>query len=246
MRFLEEAASQGLSRIKPLDQMAVGKKLSLSQSEMSDAVRSLKAEKLIEYKPASESFAVTNLGIEVVEERKAERKRLNAPGSKVDDPLPDTLTAVQAEIARWETRQYEGAPGSDWWKQVDARLQGLRHKEQRLLATEQPLATTTINNYAPGARTYTHQSQDHSINFIGENTEAVFSQVRQEITKLVPEAEPREAILERLNEVKDATTGHTRMERYNQFMAAASNHVTVLAPVLTPLLQWLVAGHYFG
>lgn len=86
------------------------------------------------------------------------------PSTALTDPMPDTLEALRAELDYWEPRQYEGDPGSNWWEQVRARVEGLRHRENRLLSAKQSVSVTN-NLLGPNSR-INHHSFDQSANLV--------------------------------------------------------------------------------
>jgi hypothetical protein len=86
------------------------------------------------------------------------------PSPALTDPMPDTLEALRAELDYWEPRQYDGEPGSSWWEQVRARIEGLRHRENRLLSAQQSVSVTN-NLLGPNSR-INHNSFDQSENLV--------------------------------------------------------------------------------
>lgn len=89
------------------------------------------------------------------ENQKPENRRLN-------DPMPNSLQDIQAALDYWEMRQHEGQVNSDWWVQVQARIDGLRHRENRLVAAMPPVSITN-NAIGPNSR-FNQNSVDLSTN----------------------------------------------------------------------------------
>jgi hypothetical protein len=81
---------------------------------------------------------------------------------EVTDPMPSALEAIRAELDYWEVHLYDGDPGSKWWEQVQARIEGLRHRENRLLSVQ---PTVTNNLIGPNSR-INHNSVDQSVNLV--------------------------------------------------------------------------------
>ena len=90
------------------------------------------------------------------------------PTYELTDPMPDTLEAWRAELDHWEPRQYEGQPGSIWWEQVRARIEGLRHRENRLLSVQTPMSV--VNNLLGPNTRINHNSVDQSANLATVNS----------------------------------------------------------------------------
>lgn len=86
------------------------------------------------------------------------------PSPAVTDPMPDTLDTIRAELDYWEVRLYDGDPGSTWWEQVRSRIEGLRHRENRLLSA-QPSVSVTNNLLGPNSR-INQNSLDQSANLV--------------------------------------------------------------------------------
>lgn len=84
------------------------------------------------------------------------------PSPELTDPMPDTLEALRAELNYWEPLQFLSNPGSNRWEQVRARIEGLRHRENRL-RTAQPSMSVTNNLIGPNTR-INHNSVDQSAN----------------------------------------------------------------------------------
>ena len=82
----------------------------------------------------------------------------------VSDPMPETLEGIRADLDYWESRLYSGEPSSIWWEQVQARIVGLRHRENRFLA---PISITN-NAIGPNSRNNVN-SVDQSTNQVSQD-----------------------------------------------------------------------------
>jgi hypothetical protein len=91
------------------------------------------------------------------------------PSRRVSDPLPKALEEIRADLDYWQERLYDGDPGSNWWEQVKARIEGLRHLENRILGPRAPVA---ITNNAIGPNSRINQ------NSIDQSTNEVFAGIR--------------------------------------------------------------------
>jgi hypothetical protein len=101
----------------------------------------------------------------------------------------------------------------------------------------QDTRSITYNLSGPNSRINV-QSYDHSTNIVQQDPPAVFSEMRAVLAQLVSEVE-RARILERIQGLEQAhgTPGFTA--RYQEFIAAAANHMALFAPFLPALSSLL-------
>jgi hypothetical protein len=99
------------------------------------------------------------------------------PNPALTDPIPDTLEALRAELGYWEPRQFDGEPGSSWWEQVGARIEGIRHRENRLLSVQPPISV--VNNLLGPNTRINHNSVDQSENLATVNSLSRQSEARR-------------------------------------------------------------------
>lgn len=95
-----------------------------------------------------------------------DRKPAEQQNRQVSDPMPDSLEEIRGELDYWEPRQYLGDPGSIWWEQVQSRINGLRHRENRFLSAR-PSISVTNNAIGPNSR-FNQDSVDQSTNQVSE------------------------------------------------------------------------------
>lgn len=105
----------------------------------------------------------------------------------------------------------------------------------------QPLPTprsVTYNVSGPNSRINV-QSHDHSTNIVHSDSSQVFADMRQTVLSQVALESERTVLLERIEELEktSGTPGFTT--RYQEFIAAAANHMTLLAPFLPALTSML-------
>jgi hypothetical protein len=81
-------------------------------------------------------------------------------------------------------------------------------------------------------------SEDSSVNIVTLSTAEVFGELREIVSKDVPEQD-REALLAKIAEMVKSQGTPSFLECYREFIALAANHLTVLAPVLPALAQML-------
>lgn len=130
-------------RISPMQWVALAKDLGFSDQVRNEAVHQLIAQKLIQFTPqTTQIIALTADGVAL-----ADQLIRQSVGAQVEDPLPNTLDEIHSQLAYWEMRQFESQPNSDWWYQVQARIEALRHKELRLTPVPPTVnATATGHN----------------------------------------------------------------------------------------------------
>jgi hypothetical protein len=106
---------------------------------------------------------------------------------------------------------------------------------------------TAISRNPPGHQIHQHganprayiNSQDFSTNIINEAN--VFEQARKAIESRVGQESERKEILNRLEALEKAKGKAAYVVRYREFISAAADHMTVLAPYI-PALSQLLAG----
>ena len=150
------------TRFQPAEWLNLAKELGLSDAQKREAISSLGALGYIQFKPQStEILALTQEGVTV-----ADALMRHGQSRQVNEPMPDTLEAIRADLDYWEVRLYDGDVGSPWWEQVQARIDGLRHRENRLMLIQAPV-TITNNAFGPNSR-FNQNSIDQSTNQVTE------------------------------------------------------------------------------
>jgi hypothetical protein len=94
------------------------------------------------------------------------------------------------------------------------------------------------NLHGTHARVNIH-SQDQSINVSHQTTENVFADMRQLIQNQISSDTERDYILERLNELEASKGTSSFIEKYQAFIGAAADHMTLIAPFIPLLTQML-------
>ncbi len=117
------------------------------------------------------------------------------------------------------------------------------------------LVPTAMTNSAPGApkladAIYFHgpnarinlDSTDNSTNIASVSHDSLFVQIKEKASSIADETE-RQDVLTRLDELEKARGSAGFMQAYQNFIASAANHMTLLAPFM-PLLGQLVSQHF--
>jgi hypothetical protein len=169
-------------RFKPAEWFAVTKELAFTDAQRNEAVMSLRSSGLIQFTPEStQIIAFTSDGI-----TKGDALLLQQKNRDVRDPMPETLDAIRADLNYWEEHLNDGDPGSNWWEQVQARIIGLRHRENRYLTS----VSITNNAIGPNSRNNIN-SLDQSTNRVSQD-----SAEKPDMMKRALESETRTSRLE--------------------------------------------------
>lgn len=99
-------------------------------------------------------------------------------------------------------------------------------------------SSTVYNLHGPHSRINIH-SQDNSINISHQLTENLFADMRQVIQANIQDKEERDEILQMLEELQAAKGTNNFTDKYQRFIAAAANHMELLAPFIPALTQML-------
>ena len=82
-------------------------------------------------------------------------------------------------------------------------------------------------------------SADHSTNVIGDQAEEVFSQIRELLTGAVADSNELDLLLERVENMELSLESGSFTKAYQDFIAAAAAHITLLGPALPALTALL-------
>ena len=107
-------------------------------------------------------------------------------------------------------------------------------KLRKITAVKSPVPHKTVYNInGPGARVNIG-SVDNSTNVVNLSPTELFSHIREALPD-----DAGESVRSRLNELEAARGTPSALGAYQEFMAAAANHMTVLGPFLPALAQLL-------
>jgi hypothetical protein len=108
-------------------------------------------------------------------------------------------------------------------------------------APRAPKLADTIYFHGPNAR-INLDSTDNSTNIASMSHDSPFIQIKETAHSIADETE-RQDVLTRLDELEKARGSAGFMQAYQNFVASAANHMTLLAPFM-PLLGQLVSQHF--
>jgi hypothetical protein len=117
----------------------------------------------------------------------------------------------------------------------------LTHWEIKYRRSDAPLAPTQtiINNISGHNARVNIGSTDNSVNQTVVNSEKVFSELVEALRKNAAQDEARDRLLTLVEDMRSGASKGTFKEKYQKFIAAASNHMTIVAPFLPALTQFL-------
>ena len=107
------------------------------------------------------------------------------------------------------------------------------------LEKAKPAATEITYNVSGQHARVNVNSTDNSVNISNETSQAIFEELRSLINDNIKNQEERNALLSQSDELEASVGTHTFMEKYQEFMAKAANHMTVLAPIMPTLSNLL-------
>jgi hypothetical protein len=102
--------------------------------------------------------------------------------------------------------------------------------------TNQMAANITYNLHGNNPRININ-SQDYSINIA--NSKIVFDEIRKTIESEIQDENLKRDLQNKVAEMEQSVGKNTFLPKYSEFVALAANHVTVFAPLLPALTQFL-------
>jgi hypothetical protein len=118
----------------------------------------------------------------------------------------------------------------------------MRLEQESLPAVSTSISPGTITNiyhlHGHGSRVNVNSS-DTSINHVAVNSSQLFSGIRASISEGVADEGEKGELLARVNELEASADSPAFATRYTDFIAAAANHMTLLAPFFPALAEVL-------
>lgn len=103
----------------------------------------------------------------------------------------------------------------------------------------QPTIGVQHNYHLSDQARINYQSVDQSTNTVGVNVSELFQEIREAIEGRVLAAAEQKELLRKVDELQAAQGSGRFMEKYQAFIAAAANHMTILGPFIPPLTTLL-------
>lgn len=111
--------------------------------------------------------------------------------------------------------------------------------DRRRLMTKKSEGSTTIYNVQGDNARWNFNSTDKSVNVITKSSGDFFVALRERIQAGVAEGEERTKILEAVTALEQSHGKASFAQRYTDFVAAAANHMALLAPFIPALTEML-------
>lgn len=121
---------------------------------------------------------------------------------------------------------------------MPAHFQSKVRRQSRGTPTPKPAQQVVYNVTGDNAR-INIGATDASTNIVNIQESALFVKLRYAIEQSVEDAEAKHRILVAVAALESEAGKPTFLHKYNEFMAAAANHMTVLAPFVPALTQML-------
>jgi hypothetical protein len=115
------------------------------------------------------------------------------------------------------------------------------HFQTKVRRSDEPVASpqTVINHIVGNNARVNINSTDNSLNSIVENSPEIFDKLASALAKNVYDKGERDALLNSIKELRAAVQTSTFTEKYQEFIASAANHMTIIAPFIPALTALL-------
>jgi len=133
-------------------------------------------------------------------------------------------------------QQLTGDHNLPQFNEILIKLENARVESTRNAARKEPQVNQVFNVHGPNARVNI-ESTDNSTNVVHQG--APFSELRRAIESGISDGVERIAILQRLSDLEVATDRESGAKRYQAFIAAAADHMTLIGPYLPVLGHWV-------
>jgi hypothetical protein len=117
------------------------------------------------------------------------------------------------------------------WNQIERKRLMSKKKDQ-------PNVTNVYHIHGNNPRWNTN-STDNSLNVVITSHDQVFADLRKQIESSVPAGDEQKDVLEKLTALEQATESRSFGKRYAEFISAAANHMTLIAPFIPALAEML-------
>lgn len=103
---------------------------------------------------------------------------------------------------------------------------------------DQPNVTNVYHIHGNNPRWNTN-STDNSLNVVITSHDQVFADLRKQIESSIPAGDEQKDVLEKLTALEQARESRSFGKRYAEFISAAANHMTLIAPFIPALTEML-------
>lgn len=126
--------------------------------------------------------------------------------------------------------------GSRALKEIHANIERRRLRKEHAAASQ---SVTNVYHISGHNVRVNSNSTDNSVNIVSVSQEEVFSTLKHEVVEKIQDSEERQEILSKLDVLQGAQGTKPFGERYTEFIGAAANHMTVIAPFIPALTELL-------
>ena len=154
-------------------------------------------------------------------------------GDRIERKLPSGQVEVLTVTKVHLTKGSGGRSGIPDFYEIEYESEGVQ---------KHPVQPAPVNIHvsdSPQTRVNVN-STDHSANIINNQAEDVFSQIRELLTDALANSNELDLLLERVDDMERSRESGNFTRAYNDFIAAAAAHLTVLVPVLPALTALLM------
>ena len=150
-----------------------------------------------------------------------------AVGDRVERDLPSGQTEILIVTNVHLSRGFGGIP--DFYE-IDYKPEGV----------QQPQPTTFNFNVSDSPQTRVNlYSTDQSKNIINGQSEQLFTQIRELLRESIADSPDLDVLLERVDDMERSRATGDFTRAYRDFVAAAADHISILAPMLPALTSLL-------
>jgi hypothetical protein len=176
------------------------------------------------------------------------------PIDDVSDSILKELEQMKTDLVRTSSHSLERLPylrtirmgpymGSELERAGSRALSEIRaNMERKRLRKKQAAVSQNVTNvyhvYGHNPRWNTN-STDNSVNIVSITQEEIFAALNQDIVEKIQDGEEQSDILQRLDALEKAQGTKLFAERYTDFISAAANHMTLIAPFIPALSELL-------
>ena len=206
------------------------------------------------YLPALIEWAVERLKVNIWAQADAYIEAFDAFHLPCDEAAEKKLWQTASEFAAGSimnvrndrsVKRHRLGLGSPWHLEIEREMHTsakeaiARLRHQRAAAQNRPkevVVNQTFNATGPNARNNVN-STDNSMNVVHQGVP--FAELRNAIESGIEDGTRRAAILETLAHLEAAPDRESASTRYQQFIAAAADYVTLIGPFLPALGHWV-------
>jgi hypothetical protein len=206
------------------------------------------------YLPALIAWAVKRLNSNISAQADAYIEAFNAFNLPCDEGVEKKLWQAASDFTAGSimnvrndrsVKRHQLGLGAPWHLEIEREMHTsakeaiarLRHQRAMVQNRQKEVVVSqTFNAIGPNARNNVN-STDNSTNVVHQGVP--FAELREAITSGIADATERAAILESLASLESARDRESASKRYQQFIGAAADYMTLIGPFLPALGHWV-------